>query len=205
MEFLVFVIVVVVGFLFYASYNKNQRQKAALSILPEQFVVADIETTGLDAFRHEIIEIAAVRVNRDSKHHDYWTALVRPSKKVPRKIVDITGITQDMIEKDGLQLEKAIEEFLSFVGDHRLVFFNAEFDMAFLDRAALKIGRQLPNKVSCALKMMRRAYPNLKSYRLKDLANVGKLDAEGAHRALKDCELTITVYSVAAAKLGRIE
>jgi DNA polymerase III epsilon subunit-like protein len=131
--------------------------------------------------------------------------LIKPSKKVPKKITDITGITQEMIEKEGQQLERAMEEFLSFVGDHRLVFFNAEFDTAFLDRAAMRIGRQLPNKVSCALKMTRRAYPGLKSYRLKDLANVGNLDSTGSHRALKDCELTVTVYASAAAKLQRIE
>jgi DNA polymerase III subunit epsilon len=184
--------------------EKKVRLVVAVTMLGPHFIVADIETTGLDPDKHEIIEIAAVRVNRDSTNHDYWTALVKPSKKVPQKISEITGITQEMVEKGGLPIDKAIEEFLDFVGDHRIVFFNAEFDMAFLDRAAFKLGRRLSNEVSCALKMMRRAYPGLKSYRLSSLAKSGKLDSTGMHRALKDCEATITVYATAAAKLRRV-
>lgn len=141
-------------------------------------------------------------MNRDSTNHDYWTSLVKPSKKVPKKkIIEITGITQEMVEKDGKSIETAVEEFLEFVGDHRIVFFNAEFDMAFLDRAALKLGRRLTNEVSCALKMTKRAYPGLKSYKLSSLAKAGNLDSNGMHRALKDCEMTITVYASAATKL----
>jgi DNA polymerase III epsilon subunit family exonuclease len=175
-----------------------------LSILPEQFVVVELETTGLDPRRHSIIEIGAVRVNRDSNVHDTFQALVKCDKRVPKIITEMTGITEEMIEKDGVPLEEALGEFIAFAGDRRLVFFNAEFDFAFLSRAANHVGARIGNPVSCALEMSRRAWPGLRSYRLTDLAKLGGLSTRGAHRALDDCVMTVTVYGAAARKLRRL-
>ena len=77
--------------------------------------------------------------------------------------------------------------------------------MAFLHNAAAKCGKQITNPVSCALLMARKAWPRRKSYRLADIAKVGGFSTSGAHRALKDCKLTITVYGAAATTLGGIE
>jgi DNA polymerase-3 subunit epsilon len=94
-------------------------------------------------------------------------------------------------------------EFLSFVGNSRLVFFNAAFDNAFLSRAMRSMGIIINNPVSCALEMSRRAWPGLKSYKLSDLAR--SLDTAGNHRALKDCELTVSVYAAAANELRSVD
>ena len=198
MEWLILLSLAVIGYL----YFKSRGQKPDLSILPEQFIVLDLETTGLDPVKHKIIEIGAVKVNRDSNNHTTFQALVKPSKKVPKKITEITGITQEMVEAEGEEIESVLKEFADFIGDLRLVTFNAEFDMGFLKEAANSHGIALTNPVSCALKMARRAWPGLKSYRLADLANAGGLNCKGNHRALKDCQLTITVYTAAASKLG---
>ncbi len=196
---LIVVAVIVAYYLF-----RNKSQTADISHLPEQFVVVDIETTGLDPEKHEIIEIGAVKVNRDSKVHTTLTALVKPKGKLPKKITELTGITDEMLARDGEILESAMSDFLDFVGDLRLVYFNAPFDHAFLTKAAETSGRKIENPVSCALDMSRRAWPGLKSYKLASLAGIGGLDTNGNHRALKDCELTVTVYAAAASKLGRI-
>jgi len=196
------VIVLLVGGAF--AIFRLRRKLPDLSILPERFVVVDIETTGLDSAKHEIIEIGAVRVNRDSDVHDTFQVLVKPKRKISKKITEITSITQEMLEKDGQSLDSAIAEFVTFIGDHRLVSFNAEFDMAFLHNAASQSGLALKNPTSCALKMARRAWPGRRSYRLVDLAKDGGLSVAGAHRALHDCRLTITVYTSAAAKLHSI-
>ncbi len=198
MEWLIILILVVGAYLFFRSRGR----KADLSMLPEQFVVLDLETTGLDPTKHEIIEIGAVKVTRDSNKHVTFQALIKPSKKIPKKITQITGITQEMVEKDGEILESVIKEFLEFIGDLRLVAYNAEFDMGFLKTAAKCFGLTIKNQSSCALKMARRAWPGLKSYNLADLANTGDLSTKGTHRALKDCELTMIVYTSAASKLG---
>jgi len=180
-------------------------RKADLSVLPEQFVVFDLETTGLRADSHEIIEIGAVRVNRDSANHETFQVLVKPRKKVPKKITEITGISQQMVEQDGVALEQAVAEFQEFAGDLRLVAYNAAFDMAFLRNAAARCGKEVRNPVSCALHMARRAWPSRQSYRLTDMAKGAGKSTSGAHRALNDCALTMGVYSAAAVTLGRMD
>lgn len=188
--------------LFFVLKKKKQPD---LSVLPERFVVFDLETTGLKPELHEIIEIGAIRVNRDSEQHDTFQALVRPSKKVPKKITEITGITQDMIEKEGEPLASALPQFIEFIGQLPLVAFNSDFDMAFLSSAITKVlpDAKIDNPVSCALKMARRAWPGRKSYGLADLAKDGELSADGTHRALGDCKRALIVYTAAASKLRR--
>ena len=175
--------------------------KADLSHLPERFVVFDLETTGLDCGRHEIIEIGAIRVNRDSDVHDTFQALVKPTRKVPKKITELTGITQAMVDAEGDSLEKALCEFLQFAGDLPLVSFNAEFDVGFMQVACEKNSIELRNPVSCALKLARQAWPGRKSYRLSDLAKDGNLSSDGTHRALADCKRALIVYAAATTRL----
>ena len=199
MEWLVLIVIVAAVIYFLRSRGKPQ---ASLAHLPEQFVVFDLETTGLDPRKHEIIEFGAIRVNRDSINHDTFQSLVKPSRKVPKKITELTGINQAMLDAEGEPIESALREFLSFVGDLHLVSFNADFDMAFLQNTAAKHSISIGNPVSCALKMSRRAWPGRKSYRLADLAKDGNLKSDGTHRALGDCQRALIVYTAAASKLG---
>ena len=199
MEWLVLIVIVAAVIYFLRSRGKPQ---ASLAHLPEQFVVFDLETTGLDHRKHEIIEFGAIRVNRDSINHDTFQSLVKPSRKVPKKITELTGINQAMLDAEGEPIESALREFLSFVGDLHLVSFNADFDMAFLQNTAAKHSISIGNPVSCALKMSRRAWPGRKSYRLADLAKDGNLKSDGTHRALGDCQRALIVYTAAASKLG---
>lgn len=199
MEWLVIIAIAAIVIYFLLS---RRRPQVSLAHLPERFVVFDLETTGLDPEKHEIIEIGAIRVNRDSVNHDTFQSLVKPSRKVPKKITELTGINQAMLDAEGEPIESVLREFLSFVGDLQLVSFNADFDMAFLRNAAAKQSIYVTNPVSCALKMARRAWPGRKSYRLAELAKDGNLSSEGTHRALGDCQRALIVYTTAASKLG---
>jgi DNA polymerase III epsilon subunit family exonuclease len=183
-------------------FSKLRPKKVNLTSLPQRFIVLDLETTGLDPTRHEIIEIGAIRVNRDSDIHDTFSALVKPVRRVPKRITQITGISQDMVNNEGETLERAIKEFVTFIEDLPLVTFNAEFDMAFLQNAAKQNSLVIGNSTSCALKMARRAWPDRKSYKLKDLAKDGRLSDEGTHRALRDCKRALIVYTAAVSILG---
>ena len=173
------------------------------SLLPEQFIVLDLETTGLDPSRHEIIEYGAIRANTDSDTHTGFRTLVIPRKKIPQKITEITGITQAMVELEGLPPIEAFTQFVEFIGDLPLVTFNAQFDMAFLYSAAREHGITINNRYACALKRARRAWPGLQSYRLADLAKMGKLSDEDSHRALGDCKRALIVFTAATSKLGQ--
>ena len=187
------------------AYLKSRKPHVDLSHLPEIFVVLDLETSGLKAHKDEIIEIGAIRAHRDAKQHDTFQIFVRPTKQISNEITAKTGITNQILDTQGIQEAIALREFLEFIGDYRLVTFNAEFDMGFLHAAALRHGLVISNPVSCALKMARRAWPGRKSYRLVDLAKDGGLNTRGAHRALQDCKLASIVYTAAANQLRTID
>jgi DNA polymerase III epsilon subunit-like protein len=152
------------------------------SSVPERFVAFDLETTGLDPLRHEIIEIGA-------------------KKRIPKRITQINGISQDMVNQEGEPLQQALAGFVEFIGDLPLVSFNAEFDMGFLLNAAAQHNMIIKNEVSCSLKMARRAWPGLNSYRLSDLAKGANLSDEGTHRALGDSLRALQIYIYAASSL----
>lgn len=178
------------------------RKPVNLQLLPPKFIVLDLETTGLDPDRNEIIEIGAIRVNRDSDNHDTFRTLVKPTHPIPRRITQINGISQDMVDRDGMALDQALREFVDFIGDLPLVTFNAEFDMAFLLLAAKRHNIAIANSASCALKLARLAWPNRESYKLADLARDGGLSEEGMHHALDDCRRALIVYIAAVSILG---
>jgi DNA polymerase III epsilon subunit family exonuclease len=182
----------------------RDRRRAIERLLPARFIVADLETTGLDPDTDQIIEIGAIRVNRDADLHQTFTVLVNPGRKLPAKIVKLTGITDAQLEQDGCDIALAMGQFLDFVGEDMLVFYNAPFDIAFLTNAAHRIGRTIPNKVCCALETARAAWPGRASYKLVDLSECGGLGTDGAHRALADCQRTVTIYAAAVARSGRI-
>ena len=151
----------------------------------------------------EIIEIGAIRAVLDLDTHATFQSLVRPERKIPRRITEITGISQAMVDEEGVSPADALAQFAEFVGDLPFVSFNAEFDMAFLWRAATKERLQFDNRYTCALKRARRAWPGLPSYRLVDLAEMGSLPKNDAHRALGDCNRALVVFISATSKLGQ--
>ena len=102
-------------------------------------------------------------MQRDPERHTSFAALVTPVHPVPRAITALTGITQAMLDHQGEAVSEVMATFMDFVGEARLVFFNAPFDGAFLSKAAKGIGRTMDNPVSCALDMARRAWPGLLS------------------------------------------
>lgn len=96
--------------------RSRAKPEISLAHLPEQFIVFDLETTGLNPDKHEIIEIGAIPVNRDSTNHDTFKSLVKPARQVPKKITELTGINQAMLDSDGDSIESALRGFMSFVG-----------------------------------------------------------------------------------------
>jgi DNA polymerase III epsilon subunit-like protein len=76
------------------------------------------------------------------------------------------------------------------------------FDIGFLLSAANKNGHVITNRYCCALRLARRAWPGLPSYRLSELAKRGKLSGEDTHRALGDCKRTLIIFTAAASEVG---
>lgn len=171
-------------------------------LLPEGFVFLDLETTGLSPEADEIVEIGAIRVNRGQIDSDTFSTLVKPEKRIPKHITEINGITQSMVNDCGIPLAEALSGFIEFIGDLPLVTFNADFDMGFLWNAAKRQGLAIENRYACALKLARRAWPGLPSYRLADLARIGNLGDKDAHRALGDCRRGLIIFASAVGEIG---
>ena len=170
--------------------------------LPDKFIVADIETTGFSAAKDKIIEISAIKVQRDSNSYNSLTVLIDPGIKIPAKITKITGITDKMVRGEG-KIENELKEFLHFFEELPLVFYNASFDMKFLKEAAKKIGREINNEVIDALQLAKLAFPDLKNHKLSTVANHLKISTGGAHRALNDCAITLQVFNRASQKIEK--
>lgn len=148
-------------------------------------VVVDIETTGFNPEWNELLEIGAVKIV-NGVVTETFTRLVRPTRPVPYKIEQLTGITEEMV-KDAPPPGEVLTEFMTFVGDAVFVAHNAQFDYGFL-RAKLKKHLQVEFNppVADTLALSRALWPHLKSHRLDMLAKELGIIQEQHHRAGDD-------------------
>jgi len=106
--------------------------------MPSVYVAIDLETTGLRPERNDIIEVAAVTF-ADGDILDEWSSLVNPHTEIPEKIVQLTGITQEMVE-DAPDIFKVRANFKRILGENVLVGHNVGFDLAFLRAQNMALG-----------------------------------------------------------------
>jgi DNA polymerase-3 subunit epsilon len=169
---------------------------AAWAATRQPFIVADLETTGLNAKTDEVLEFAAVRVTPDGGIAGEFSTLVRVSRRVPAEITQLTGITQDAIDRQGRPLADAMKAFAAFVGAHPVFFHNAPFDQGFIKKAASQANVKFVNPVYDTLPLARQAWPSLVTYKLATLAqHVGA--PVPRHRALADAKAALAVLLAA--------
>ena len=165
-----------------------------LDCFADDYVVFDLETTGVSSAHDEVIEISALRV-RARAVTDEFSMLVNPGRPIPPAASRINGITDDMV-KDSPDFEPALDAFISFAGDDILVGHNiASFDMKFLWRDARRYwGRPIENDFIDTLPLSRRWLPGVEKHTLQFLAQHYGIATDGAHRALFDCRMNQLVY-----------
>ncbi len=161
---------------------------------PTDYVVLDIETTGLSPDTDQIIEIGALKIVGGAEIQTFH-ALLRVEGEIPPTIVKLTGITDDELAEQGKDPAEALAAFSAFLGDMPFVAHNASFDTAFLLRACKKHALPLlHNRSIDTLSLARRALPGLPDYKLKTLAARLALPQEQSHRSLGDCDTTRHLY-----------
>ncbi|MBS4536011.1 PolC-type DNA polymerase III [Clostridium sp. D2Q-14] len=156
-----------------------------------EYIVFDIETTGFSPNNDRITEIGAVKI----KHNeivDTFSQLVNPEKKIPQKVIELTGITDEMV-KDKPTIDNILPEFKEFIGEGVLVAHNASFDMGFISKNFKDIGITLSNPVLDTLQFARELYPNLKSHKLNRIAKYLNISLENHHRAVDDSKATAEI------------
>lgn len=178
--------------------NKRGRR---LEIDAKDYVVFDLETTGISPSCDEVIEISGIQV-RNGKVTDEFTSLVNPGRPIPYGASRVNGITDDMVA-GAPPFVNVLKSFLEFAGDDILVGHNIHsFDMLFLFRDAKRFWGQVPgNDYIDTLSMARKYLPQLAHHRLVDLAAFYGISAEGAHRALNDCRMNQRVFECLAKEI----
>ena len=194
-----------------ASKSKVKiREHKGKSIIgfPSDYVVVDIETTGLNPSYDEIIELAAIRVV-DNVQVDTFSSLVKPMNPIGNFITDLTGITNDMVSK-APTIEDILPKFSEFVGSDIVVGHNVNFDINFIyDNLMGCSQKAFDNDFIDLLRIARKALPELDNHKLKTVSNYFNVNTSGAHRGLKDCEITDECFNlckeVAAQRFGCID
>lgn len=166
---------------------EEQKRGRRLSGYRPDYVVFDLETTGLSPVTDEIIEISAVKV-KGGKVKDHFSTLVNPSRRIPAAASRVNGITDEMVANAPV-LKDVLKQFLDFIGTEVLVGHNIHsFDMKFLNQAMQEFyEKDLENDYIDTLFMARNCLKELSHHRLVDLAAYFHISTEGAHRALNDC------------------
>ena len=133
------------------------------------FTVFDVETTGMSPVRDRIVEIGAVRVDRDG----VWTrfeTLVNPGMPIPYQVTRVHGIDDRMVA-DAPSFSDAAYRFLDFARGSKLV---------------AQIRKAYPGLSSYSLQFLRQA-----------LGLGQEIDEARPHRAGYDAELTMEAFSMA--------
>ena len=165
----------------------------------DEYVVFDLETTGLNPRFCGITEIGAVRLRR-GEIVDTFSTFVNPEQPISRQITDITGITDDMV-KDAPKMGEALEMFKFYIGDKPLAAHNAPFDMSFIKKHGDDNGIRFDNPCLDTVGLLKRTYPNHKSYSLGNLAADFGIKLRH-HRALDDAECTAKLMAMAIKELS---
>lgn len=157
------------------------------------YVIIDIETTGLDTQFDEIIEIGALKI-KDNIIVDRFNTLIKPEYEIGDFITELTGITNDMLI-NAPNIKDKIGEFINFIGEDILVGHNVNFDINFLyDNGIRTINKPIKNDYIDTMRISRLFLKELKHHRLSDMANYYNINVEKAHRSLYDCETTKMLY-----------
>ncbi len=127
--------------------------------LDGDFVVFDIETTGLNAQRDKITEIGAVKISK-GEIVDRFNTFINPEVPIPSKIIELTGITNDMV-KDAPTVNEVMGDFLQFCNGCALVAHNAQFDTGFIKVNARNLDLDFDFCVLDTLELSRDCFLNL--------------------------------------------
>ncbi len=148
-----------------------------------EFVVIDLETTGLDPEQDKIIEVAAVKIRR-GLIVDQYTSLIDCGFPISDFVSDLTGITNEMLQNQP-HIEDIIPSLEEFIGEAVICAHNAEFDSAFLHKTW-----DDPREWLDTITLAQIAYPCCASYSLAWLTGMLAIENTSAHRALADALAT---------------
>jgi len=167
--------------------------------LHDEYIVFDLETTGLDPKYEKITEIGACRV-RGGKVVDTFQTFVNPQRPIPDNITQLTGITNDMV-KDAPVISVALNDFIAFSGNYpTFVAHNARFDCSFIDAALAECDIKYDYRKIDTVELCKRAFPELPKVKLNLVAEHLGFDDFNHHRAIDDAVMLSRIFEVLLSK-----
>lgn len=160
--------------------------------LNDSYVVFDIETTGLNPFKHKIIEIGAVKIEKGIIT-ERFSEFVNPLISIPYEIEELTHINDSMLE-NAETIDTVLPAFIDFCRDCVLVAHNADFDVNFINLKAKEMGMDIRFTSADTLAMSRLLIPSLKTFNLKSVSKALGVILESHHRAVDDAEATAGIF-----------
>lgn len=156
-------------------------------------VALDIETTGLDSTKSEIIEIAAVKRTSDGQISQF-KQLIRGADAIPEKITELTGISKASLQGLGVELSEGLMLLSDFIKDVVIVGYNFGFDESFLTAALHKVGQpEFTNPTYDLMPIVKTTQVFLDNYRLATVLETYHIENPDPHHALSDAQATLTL------------
>ena len=165
------------------------------------FVVVDVEATGAKTPPNRLIELGAYRI-RGGRIVDKFLQLVNPEIPIPRFVVTLTGISNEMVKRAPVFAEVA-PQWLDFVSDSVLVAHNAPFDTSFLNHEISRVypGHRMVNPHLCTVRLSRRVLPDIPNHRLDTIAAHFSIPIVSRHRAGSDALATAEIFLLLLSRL----
>lgn len=160
-------------------YKKNKTKK-----LVNDYIVFDLETTGLDCNCNNIIEIGALKY-KNNELVDKFSVLINPQEHISSRITKITGITDEMV-KDCETINTILPKFIQWIEDCTLIAHNGSFDLGFIESNIKRLNlNMINNKIIDTLYLAREFINDVPNHKLETLKQHFNLQY-GSHRALED-------------------
>lgn len=172
-----------------------------------ELVVFDTETTGLDVFHDDIVQIAAVKMNNGQIVPGSALSLfISTERPIPEKLGDIDNpIIEELKHHELLEPAEALRRFVDYVGARPLLGHNADYDYHILDHNLRRYCPEIKLSSRCpvcfdSLRLIRLLEPDLKVYKLKALLAALGLEGENSHLADEDVNATCSLVAYCMAK-----
>lgn len=165
-------------------------------MMNQEYIVVDLETTGLDPYKGcEIIEIGVTEINNNKIGRNY-SRLIKPNGIIPTFITDITNISNEMVENEKC-LKEVLPKFREYIGDKTVIAHNAKFDLKFLNYYLNEMGLEPITNHICTLELLKqnKEYKG-KNKKLETACEYYNIENKNAHRADSDTLATAKLFLV---------
>ena len=175
----------------------------------EEIVVFDTETTGLNVFQDDIIEIAAIRIKGGKVVGEPLDLYIETDKPILPMLGDKENpmyaiYHEKMSTGELLSPSDALQRFLAYVGTSPILGHNANYDYNILDNNLQRYCKDTmhAHDIRCfdSLKLIRLLAPSLHSYKLESLLETFQLAGVNSHQAIDDVKATVSLVRLCAEK-----